>query len=178
MQGGFIVGFDNDKPSILQRQIDFIRSSGIVTAMLGLLQAPPDTRLYDRLKQEDRLRHRLSGDNVDGTMNVLPKMNLNALREGCQRILQSIYSPNQYYQRINAFLCDCKTPKIKAPANFGHVLAFLRSVYELGIAGKDRLHYWRPLLWTLFRRPQLFPLTITPAIYGHHLRKICELRVL
>ena len=37
VQGGFIVGFDNDSPAIFQQQIDFIQKSGIVTAMVGLL---------------------------------------------------------------------------------------------------------------------------------------------
>lgn len=72
VQGGFILGFDADKPSIFQRQIDFIQRSGVVTAMVGLLQAPPGTRLYERMKQEGRLLARLSGDNVDGTTNILP----------------------------------------------------------------------------------------------------------
>ena len=50
VQGGFIIGFDNDTPSIFQRQIDFIQKSGIVTAMVGLLQAPMGTRLYKRME--------------------------------------------------------------------------------------------------------------------------------
>ena len=58
VQGGFIVGFDTDEPSIFQRQIDFIQKSGIVTAMVGLLQAPPGTKLYARLKKEGRVRPR------------------------------------------------------------------------------------------------------------------------
>jgi len=52
VQGGFIVGFDHDSPSIFQQQIDFIQKSGIVTAMVGLLQAPLGTRLYERLQKE------------------------------------------------------------------------------------------------------------------------------
>ena len=52
VQAGFIVGFDNDTPSIFQRQIDFIQKTGIVTAMVGLLQAPVGTRLYERLEEE------------------------------------------------------------------------------------------------------------------------------
>ena len=61
VQGGFIVGFDHDRPSIFQRQIDFIQKSGIVTAMVGLLQAPPGTRLYERMKKEGRLRGEVIG---------------------------------------------------------------------------------------------------------------------
>jgi radical SAM superfamily enzyme YgiQ (UPF0313 family) len=70
VQGGFIVGFDSDPPSIFQQLIDFIQKSGIVTAMVGLLQAPPGTRLFDRLKKDNRLlAMMISGDNVDGTTN-------------------------------------------------------------------------------------------------------------
>jgi radical SAM superfamily enzyme YgiQ (UPF0313 family) len=182
VQGGFIVGFDNDTPSIFQRQIDFIQKSGIVTAMVGLLQAPPGTRLYERLKQEGRLLSLMSGDNVDGTMNFIPKMNLDTLREGYKNILQHIYSPEHYYQRVKTFLREYKPPEIKASLDFTHVLeyilAFFRSIYHLGIVGKERVHYWKLLVWTLFRRPQLFPLAITLAIYGHHFRRVCELHVL
>ena len=74
VQGGFIVGFDSDSPSIFQRQIDFIQKSGIVTAMVGLLQAPPGTKLYERLKKEGRLQGLFSGDNADGTTNIIPKI--------------------------------------------------------------------------------------------------------
>jgi radical SAM superfamily enzyme YgiQ (UPF0313 family) len=178
VQGGFIVGFDSDTPSIFQRQIDFIQSSGIVTAMVGLLQAPPGTRLYERLRREGRLLDQLSGDNVDGTTNIVPNMNPDTLREGYQRILRHIYSPDHYYQRIKTFLREYKRPKIEARLDFGHVLAFVRSTYYLGISSRERAHYWKLLLWTLFRRPQLFPLAVTLAIYGYHFRLVCELHVL
>jgi radical SAM superfamily enzyme YgiQ (UPF0313 family) len=178
VQGGFIVGFDNDTPSIFQRQIDFIQTSGIVSAMVGLLQAPPGTRLYERLKQEGRLLDQLSGDNVDGTTNIIPTMNLETLREGYLQLLQYIYSPEPYYQRVQTFLREYKPPKIKSPLEFEYILAFLRSIYRLGILGEERVQYWKLLFWTLFRRPQLFSLAVTFAIYGYHFRRVCELHIL
>ena len=178
VQGGFIVGFDNDTPSIFQRQIDFIQKSGIVTAMVGLLQALPDTRLYERLKREGRLLGQTSGDNVDGTTNIVPVMNLDKLREGYRTILAHIYSPKRYYQRLKTFLREYKPPRIKLRLRFQDILAFLRSTCQLGVIGKERVHYWRLLVWTHFRRPELFPLAVTLAIYGHHFRKTCELHIL
>ena len=164
VQAGFIVGFDHDTPSIFQRQIDFIQESGIVTAMVGLLQAPPGTRLYERLKQEGRLLDRLSGDNVDGTTNIIPIMNPSTLYEGYKHLLQYIYSPEQYYQRVRTFLREYKPPKIRATPQFQYVLAFFRSIYRLGILGQERAHYWRLLLWTLFCRPETRPLNLTRTI--------------
>jgi radical SAM superfamily enzyme YgiQ (UPF0313 family) len=178
VQGGFIVGFDSDGPSIFRRQIEFIQNSGVVTAMVGLLQAPMGTRLYERMKREGRLTDEMSGDNVDGTTNIIPRMSLGALRDGYRSILSHIYSPEHYYQRVKTFLREYKPPKIKARLDREYILAFFRSVYRLGIVGKERAQYWRLIGWTLFRRPRLFPLAVSLAIYGHHFRKVCELHVL
>ena len=93
VQGGFIVGFDSDPLSIFQQQIDFIQKSGIVTAMVGLLQAPPGTRLYERLKGEGRLVDEMSGDNADGSTNIIPRMGLDTLREGYRKLVDQIYAP-------------------------------------------------------------------------------------
>ena len=93
VQAGFIVGFDSDTPSIFQRQIDFIQKTGIVTAMVGLLQAPTGTRLYERLKKEGRLLGRMTGDNADGSTNIIPNnMDADMFREGYKKILRHIYS--------------------------------------------------------------------------------------
>ena len=55
VMGGFIVGFDSDKSDIFKRQFEFIQRSGVATAMVGLLTALPQTRLWQRLKREGRL---------------------------------------------------------------------------------------------------------------------------
>ena len=177
VQGGFIVGFDSDTTSIFQQQIDFIQRSGIVTAMVGLLQAPPGTRLYERMKQEGRLVNEMSGDNVDGSTNIIPRMGLDTLREGYHKILGQIYAPQFYYERVLTFLRECPSPRIRVHLEPQYILAVGRSIYQLGIRGVERMHYWRLFFWALFRRPRLFPLAITLAISGFHFRQVVELHV-
>jgi radical SAM superfamily enzyme YgiQ (UPF0313 family) len=177
VQGGFIVGFDNDSPSIFQQQIDFIQQSGIVTAMVGLLQAPLGTRLYERLQKEGRLVNNISGDNVDGSTNIIPRMGLNPLREGYRKILSQIYSPKFYYERVLTFLREYQPPQITVPFETQHFLALWRSIYLLGIRGAERVQYWRLFFWALLRRPRLFPLAITFAIYGFHFRQVATMHV-
>ena len=177
VQGGFIVGFDNDPPSIFQQQIDFIQKSGIVTAMVGLLQAPPGTRLYERLRKEGRLRNEMSGDNVDGSTNIIPKMGLETLQEGYRKLLAQIYAPNSYYERVLTFLREYHPPSIRIHLDMQYILALWRSIYRLGIRGVERVQYWRLFFWALLRRPRLFPLAITLAIMGFHFRQVVELHV-
>jgi len=178
VMGGFIVGFDSDPPSIFQRQIDFIQQSGIVTAMVGMLQAPPGTRLFERLASEHRVSEEFSGDNVDGRTNIIPAMGMDKLIEGYHTIMQQIYSPRQYYQRVRRVLVELKAPVAIAPVDWQRILAFWRASLRLGILGKERFQYWRLLTWTLARRPKLLPLAVTLAIYGYHYRRVCELHIL
>jgi radical SAM superfamily enzyme YgiQ (UPF0313 family) len=177
VQGGFIIGFDSDTPTIFQRQIDFIQKSGIVTAMVGLLQAPIGTRLYERMKREKRLVGDFSGDNVDGATNIIPKMNLDVLQNGYRKVVDYLYAPKNYYARVRTFLKEYKPPKVTIPVAPEYIRAFFRSVVRLGILGKERVHYWKLCGWTLFRRPRLFPLAITLAIYGYHFRQVCDLHI-
>jgi len=177
VQGGFIVGFDNDSPSIFQQQIDFIQKSGIVTAMVGLLQAPLGTKLYERMKKEGRLVNIFSGDNVDGSTNIIPRMGLESLREGYRKILNQIYEPKLYYQRVLTFLREYQPSKIKSRLEPQYLLALWRSIYHLGIRGVERSHYWRLFFWTLFKRPRLFSQAITFAIMGFHFRQVAAMHI-
>jgi len=176
--GGFIIGFDSDTPSTFRRQIEFIQKSGIVTAMVGILNAPPGTRLFDRLYRENRVIGKVSGDNVDGTTNIIPKMGLPTLLEGYRSIMGHIYSPRHYYRRVKVFLKEFGNSKANTPLDLQRFLAFFRSSVRLGFLGKERFHYWYLMIWTLVRKPRLLPLAITLAIYGYHFRKICEIHIL
>ena len=174
VQGGFIVGFDSDAPTIFARQIEFIQKSGIVTAMVGLLQAIPGTKLYQRLNVQGRLLGHTTGNNVDGTTNFIPRMNRETLRLGYQGLMGHIYSPGPYYQRIRTFLREYQPPKVSRALNWESIRAFLHANVRLGIFGRERFHYWSLLLWTICRRPAHLSLAVTFSIYGHHFRKTCR----
>lgn len=178
VMGGFIVGFDSDPPSIFEKQIEFIQKSGIISAMVGLLNAPRGTRLYQRLLRENRLLKEVSGDNTDFSINFIPKMSYEILINGYKRIISGIYSPKPFYERVRRFLKEYK-PLQKSHFHFGYIRfhftypgAFLKSIWFLGIKDKARIYYWKLLFWSLFRRPRFFPLAIAYAIHGLHFRKV------
>ena len=104
-------------------------------------------------------------------------MNLDALRDGYKHILAHIYAPEHYYERVRTLLSEYQPPKIQMRIEPQYILAFLRSIDQLGIRGRERAYYWQLVFWTLLRRPRLFPMAITLAIYGFHFRKVCELHV-
>jgi len=175
VQGGFILGFDMDPLSIFDKLTAFIQETGIVTAMVGLLNAPKGTKLYERLIKEGRLLHVFSGDNTDFSMNFIPKMNREILVKGYKSVVKRIYSPKEYYRRVKGFLKDFKPTQAKVfRVNFDDIKALFRSIVRLGIIEKERVYYWRLFFWSLFTRPQLFPMAITFCIYGFHFRKIFE----
>ncbi|MFO7447292.1 MAG: DUF4070 domain-containing protein, partial [Ignavibacteriaceae bacterium] len=174
VQGGFIVGFDNDPPSIFEKLTNFIQESGIVTAMVGLLNAPRGTKLQKRLEGEGRMLADFTGDNTDFSINFIPRMDTKVLLEGYQKILDKIYSPKYYYERVMSFLKDFNPKKKVFHFNSSYIMALFKSMFKLGVIGKERIYYWKLFFWSLFRKPQLFSLAILFTIYGFHFRKISE----
>jgi len=171
--GGFILGFDNDSYSVFQKQIDFIRESGIISAMVGLLNAPKKTSLYKRLKNEGRILSETTGDNTDFSLNFIPRMDKKILLDGYKKVIYGIYEGKAYYSRVLKFIKRF-TPneKVKSKLTFNHFIAFFRAFARLGIADTYRKQYWDLFFWTLFNRPKLVPLAITYSVYGFHFRKI------
>jgi radical SAM superfamily enzyme YgiQ (UPF0313 family) len=175
VQGGFIVGFDSDPHTIFEDQISFIQRSGIVVAMVGMLNTLPGTKLYRRLKKENRLLANFSGDNTDCSINFVSKMDNETLMNGYKRIVNTIYAPKQYYERIKVFLKEYRPlQRQSSHPQIGHFLAFVKSLWVLGMVAKGKRYFWRFLAWTLAKRPRSLPISITLAIYGFHFRKIVE----
>jgi hypothetical protein len=142
--------------------------------MVGLLNAPRGTKLYHRLMMENRLSEAATGDNTNFSMNFVPKMGIEDLLKGYKKVVSTIYSPRNYYERVLTFLRDYKPGKNnKVRFRFCDVKAFLRSTWRLGIIGKGRLAYWKLIFWSL-RSPRYLHLAVTLAICGFHFRTMFE----
>lgn len=172
VQGGFIIGFDSDRPSIFETQIDFIQGSGIVTAMVSLLYAFPGTRLYQRMQKENRLLSNHIGESAYGAINFSPNMDHKTLVSGHQYVLKTLYSPQLYYDRIQTFFGSHKPRgKRREKIEFNHVKLFIKSSWLLGLRDQGRWSYWKLLIGTLWKRPQSLALFVRLAVTGYHLRK-------
>lgn len=172
VMAGFIVGFDNDTPDIFDEMINFIQESGIVTAMVGLLQAPGGTQLYNRLEREGRILHEMSGDNADGSTNIIPKMDPVVLKNGYRKIINTLYSPKYLYPRIKTLLKAYHPIKTPGQVYANEIAAFFKTIWRMGLKPGEGRFFWDLVLWTLFNCPSKFALGITLSIYGYHFRKV------
>jgi radical SAM superfamily enzyme YgiQ (UPF0313 family) len=172
VMAGFIVGFDSDSPSIFNRMVDFIQRSGIVTAMVGLLQAPNKTELYRKLDEQGRIIKEMTGDNTDGTSNIIPVMDPTLLKDGYFKIMDQIYSPRMFYERIKTFLREYQPAKSSVTIEPNEVFALFKTIVLMGFNPNEARYYWDLFFWALFTCPNKFPLAITLTVYGYHFRKI------
>jgi radical SAM superfamily enzyme YgiQ (UPF0313 family) len=176
VMAGFIVGFDHDPEDIFERQIQFIRESAIPLAMVGLLGALPDTQLWRRLAREGRLLLESTGNNTDGLLNFVPKMDAACLVEGYQSILRTIYSPGEYYQR--ALHCLERVPMwAPEPRRRGFasdVVTLARIVLALGVRDRARGEFWRYLHRALTQHRERLAEAVRLAALGYHCRKLTE----
>ncbi|MEK6642454.1 MAG: B12-binding domain-containing radical SAM protein [Planctomycetota bacterium] len=172
VMGGFIVGFDSDGPSIFERQRRFIEETGIVTAMVGLLTALPETRLFHRLREEGRLLAHSTGNNLDAVLNFIPKLDRETLIEGYRDLVKRIYTPREYYQRVLTFLRDYRPSGPKVRLTQSDLRAFFQSLWTLGIRTRGRMEFWKFTTRALVSHPRAFSEAMAMAITGYHFRQV------
>jgi len=174
VMGGFIVGFDHDPLDIFHRQFEFIQRSGVVTAMVGLLTALPQTRLYERLAREGRMLADSIGDNTAVVLNFVPRLDRGHLFAGYRELMRSLYAPENYYRRVRTFLATWRPRGPGTRLARSDLRAFLRSLWTLGVSRSGRLAYWRLFWTTLIARPRKFRAAMELAIMGHHYRTVAD----
>jgi hypothetical protein len=145
--------------------------------MVGLLNAPKNTKLYNRLETENRLTTEATGSNTDMSMNFIPAMDQLVLLDGYQSIIRNIYSTKPYYKRLRQFLANYH-PKhaMTKKVEFSSLIAFMKTIIIIGILNRGRIEYWKMFFWTIFKHPKLFMDSMTYIVYGYHYRTVYGLR--
>ena len=172
VMGGFIIGFDSDEPDIFTRQFEFIQNAGVVTAMVGLLQALPRSRLYRRLAAEGRLRSMGGGDNTSASFNFETKLDREFLQENYRRLMKRLYEPGAYYQRVRTFLDTHRMRGPRVPVTRRDIGALFKTFWLMGVVHRGRRAFWRFLASTLLRHPGQISVAVTLIIMGHHYRRV------
>jgi hypothetical protein len=142
--------------------------------MVGLLTALPQTRLYERLTREGRMLADSVGNNTAAVLNFVPRLDRERLLAGYRELMRSLYSPENYYRRVRAFLATWRPCGPRTRLGWPDVRAFLRSLWTLGVWGRGRLGYWRLFWATLIVQPRKFHAAMELAILGHHFRAVAE----
>ena len=176
VMAGFIVGFDNDPEDIFERQIDFIRKSAIPLAMVGLLNALPDTQLWKRLEREGRLLGEASGNNTVCTFNFKTRMDPALLIQGYQTIMRTIYSPREYYQRVLESMRRT-AHQLAEPQQYSLIsgLATLTRIFvKLGVLDSERKEFWRFFSHAVIKHRDKLADSLRLAAVGYHFRKLSE----
>jgi radical SAM superfamily enzyme YgiQ (UPF0313 family) len=178
VMAGFIVGFDNDPEDIFERQIDFIRRSAIPLAMVGLLNALPDTQLWRRLEREGRLLGEdASGNNTVCTLNFKTRMDPALLVRGYQRIMRTIYGPREYYERVLDSLGRTSPRRSNETHNYSlaaGLAALMKILVKLGVLDRERKEFWRFFVHALVRHRNQLADSLRLAAVGYHFRKLSE----
>lgn len=170
VMAGFIVGFDSDTKAVFDQQKRFIEDAGVVTAMVGLLTALPGTRLFTRLTCEGRMIARSTGNNLDGVLNFVTRLDRQVVSDGYRRLLKDLYAPKSYYSRIRRFMDDYRPTTSRSRVRAEDLRIVVRSLWTIGVASPARFAFWKLLARTSLRHRRQLPEAIELAIRGHHFR--------
>ncbi|MDH4263674.1 MAG: B12-binding domain-containing radical SAM protein [Spirochaetia bacterium] len=161
VNGGFIMGFDNEKSDIADRMIEFVQDTGITLTMLGTLYALPNTQLTRRLRKEGRLFEEGSSleedtsiDQLTSGLNFLTKRPRLEILKDYARVIEYIYNPKRYFERVIYTSLNIKVDYKFKPTfkeKIFYLKSFLRVTAKLGFNSITGIHYWKMIFLTLFK---------------------------
>jgi len=118
--------------------------------MVGVLNALPGTRLWKRLKGENRVVGNTSGDNTNSETNIIPIMGMAELRSGYKKILDEIYSKKNYYKRMTTFLKNYNPSAVPRITKID-VITLIKTIWKMGIfSNGERILFWKLVIKTFF----------------------------
>ena len=173
VQGGFILGLDDDDESVFDAQIEFIQKVGIPVAPIYMLTAVKGTDMYNRLKSENRILEVSIGGNAM-TLNFKPEMDPKILIEGYRRVTATLYDPTleNYFKRCLTLLEHLKpVPHLLKPRSKNAIYAELMGVRGR-LAANQVPAYMNFIAKVAKNHPQMLSKAIRLAGLGYHFEKI------
>jgi len=169
----FIVGFDSDDETIFDRQLEFIDRTAIAWAMAGVLQAPPTTALYDRMKTEGRPIEDSQATSNFSAPNFRTVLPLPVLLRGLSRLLAGLYEAEPFFQRAFRSL-QVWNPRGQRPPNLPmsyNLRVLWASMWRQGVRSSYRRAYWKffwLMAWNWARQPAKMWLGFMVLLSAHH----------
>jgi radical SAM superfamily enzyme YgiQ (UPF0313 family) len=170
---GFIIGFDSEKPGAGQRIQEFIEATSIPQPMLGILQALPNTALWNRLEKEERLLGIMGAGEQNTLMNFVPTRPIAEIAHEYLDALWAMYEPTAYLNRclqhcLNITPNRYSQQKVNFPIRKA-VRLMTKLIWTQGIQMKEiRGQFWHQL-WVILRtKPQFLSLYLGICAVGGH----------
>ena len=169
---GFILGFDGEKKGAANRIIQFVEESAIPTAMLGMLQALPNTALWDRLAKEGRLRTDGKQDiNQSTLMNFIPTRPIDEIAKEYIEAFWQLYDAHTFLDRTYRCFLKLGAPKGKAPFKWPEWIdlkALGIVIWRQGVKRSTRWKFWHHLLSIIKNNTPVWEHYLTVCAHNEH----------
>jgi len=174
VMAGFIIGFDGEKDGAGHRIVDFVTRTGIPAAMMGMLQALPNTALWYRLEKEGRLiqdKDAAKGVNQTNLLNFKPTRPIRDIANEYVEAFCALYEPNAYMDRVYSYYLKMGAPRWKAAAKLPSLIdlrALSIVVWRQGVKRSTRTRFWKYVISMARRNPALLEQFISVLAHNEH----------
>ncbi|MFL0750107.1 MAG: B12-binding domain-containing radical SAM protein [Prochlorococcus sp.] len=174
VMAGFIIGFDGEKDGAGGRIVDFVTRTGIPAAMMGMLQALPNTALWHRLEKEDRLiqdKDAAKGVNQTNLLNFKPTRPIRDIANEYVEAFCALYEPNAYMDRVYSYYLKMGPPRWKAAAKLPtwiDIRALTIVIWRQGIKRNTRSRFWRYMLGMARQNPAMLEQFLVVLAHNEH----------
>jgi radical SAM superfamily enzyme YgiQ (UPF0313 family) len=181
VMAGFIIGFDGEKIGAGDRIVEFVSRTGIPAAMMGMLQALPNTGLWHRLEKEGRLienKAAAKGVNQTNLLNFIPTRPIRDIANEYVDAFCRLYEPHAYIDRVCSYYLKMGKPRWQQflPANLNKpslpawidVRALLIVIWRQGIKRDTRWLFWRSLLKVSLGNPAVLEQFLVTLAHNEH----------
>jgi radical SAM superfamily enzyme YgiQ (UPF0313 family) len=181
VMAGFIIGFDGEKSGAGSRIVEFVSRTGIPAAMMGMLQALPNTGLWHRLEKEGRLienKAAAKGVNQTNLLNFVPTRPIRDIANEYVDAFCQLYEPHAYIDRVCSYYLKMGKPRWQqfVPANlkksslptWTDLRALLIVIWRQGIKRDTRWRFWRSLLKVALGNPAVLEQFLVTLAHNEH----------